>query len=149
MEITSVTFRLGQGIAVTISGDALDLTRMYNSRLPMQPDEQGCVDLGDIHEPGHPLEGWTLDEAAAEFSRKDAAKSPRYLEAEKAFHEASDRADGEAMREPYQALCAMMHPYNSLSVMFTMQIESVTGANESQLRRIQSRLIAARRKERA
>ncbi len=121
VRILKEIFPKAQIIATTHSPSILQ-NATVEQIIPLYKDENGNVQIKELHLGEYGLQGWTLEEIMKDVMGMQSTKSGLYTETIKEFDKAMYEENIPVIKEKYETLCKMLHPQSTLRQLLKIQM---------------------------
>lgn len=121
IKVLKETFPRAQIIATTHSPSVLQ-NATAREIIPLYKDENGDVNIKELHLGEYGLQGWTLEEIMKDVMGMEATTSDLYVQTIKEFDDAMYEENVPLINEKYETLCKMLHPQSTLRQLLKIQM---------------------------
>lgn len=121
VKVLKETFPNAQIIATTHSPSVLQ-NATAEEIIPLYKDENGDVQIKELHLGEYGLHGWILEEIMKDVMGMESTISDLYAQTIKEFDDAMYEENIPVIKEKYEILCKMLHPKSTLRQLLKIQI---------------------------
>lgn len=121
VKVLKETFPKAQIIATTHSPSVLQNAKAEEI-IPLYKDENGDVQIKELHLGEYGLQGWTLEEIMKDVMGMESTKSDLYTETIRKFDMAMSNGDQNEILNNYEILKNLYHPLNPMLQLLEMQV---------------------------
>lgn len=121
VKVLKQTFPQAQIIATTHSPSVLQ-NATAEEIIPLYKDENGDIQIKELHLGEYGLQGWTLEEIMKDVMGMESTTSDLYTETLHKFNLAMNKEDQTEILKYYEILKQMLHPLNPMLQLLEMQV---------------------------
>lgn len=124
VKVLKETFPNAQIIATTHSPSVLQNAKAEEI-LPLYKDENGDIQIKELHLGEYGLQGWTLEEIMKDVMGMESTTSDLFAQTIKDFDDAMYEENVPLIKEKYETLCKMLHPQSTLRQLLKIQMAGI------------------------